>query len=221
MWQMALPAKFVAEIKALLPDEWEQFLAAWTGEVPYQGLRVNSLKISPADFLARTDFQLKPVPWTKDGFYLLGDARPAKHPYYQAGLYYLQEPSAMSPAACLGIEAGDKVLDLCAAPGGKSTQLAAFLQGKGLLVSNDHNAERVKALVWNLEHWGVTNAVVTNEEPSRLAQVFPAFLIKFWSMPPVPGKACSARTSALLRTGARITVSFVPPGKRRSWRRRP
>lgn len=188
MWQMALPAKFVAEIKALLPDEWEQFLAAWTGEVPYQGLRVNSLKISPADFLARTDFQLKPVPWTKDGFYLLGDARPAKHPYYQAGLYYLQEPSAMSPAACLGIEAGDKVLDLCAAPGGKSTQLAAFLQGKGLLVSNDHNAERVKALVWNLEHWGVTNAVVTNEEPSRLAQVFPAFFDKILVDAPCSGE---------------------------------
>ena len=129
---MRLPEKFTAEMKILLADEWVPFYQAWEEGVPYQGLRVNTLKISCADFLARTGFALKPVPWTTDGFYLCGEERPAKHPYYQAGIYYLQEPSAMSPAACLGVKPGDKVLDLCAAHGGKSTQLAAALQGKVL-----------------------------------------------------------------------------------------
>ncbi|MGI6606628.1 MAG: RsmF rRNA methyltransferase first C-terminal domain-containing protein [Peptococcia bacterium] len=185
---MRLPEKFTAEMKSLLADEWVPFYQAWEEGVPYQGLRVNTLKISCADFLARTGFALKPVPWTTDGFYLCGEERPAKHPYYQAGIYYLQEPSAMSPAACLGVKPGDKVLDLCAAPGGKSTQLAAALQGKGLLVSNDNSAERVKALVWNLEHWGATNAVVTNEEPARLAEVFPAFFDKILVDAPCSGE---------------------------------
>ena len=93
---MRLPEKFTAEMKSLLADEWVPFYQAWEEGLPYQALRVNTLKISCADFLARTGFALKPVPWTTDGFYLCGEERPAKHPYYQAGIYYLQEPSAMS-----------------------------------------------------------------------------------------------------------------------------
>lgn len=197
---MRLPEKFTAEMKSLLADEWGQFCQAWEEGVPSQGLRVNTLKISPADFLARTGFALEPIPWTTDGFYFGGEERPAKHPYYQAGLYYLQEPSAMSPAACLGVRPGDKVLDLCAAPGGKSTQLAAALQGEGLLVSNDNSAERVKALVWNLEHWGATNAVVTNEEPARLAEVFPAFFDKILVDAPCSGEGMFRKDPRAVRS---------------------
>ena len=176
------------QIQRLLPEEWEQFRSEWEKGNSYQGLRVNTLKIPCADFLARTTFTLQPVPWAEEGFYFAGEERPAKHAYYQAGLYYLQEPSAMASAACLGVRPGEKVLDLCAAPGGKSTQLAALLQGQGLLVSNDNSAERVKALVWNLEHWGATNAVITNEEPARLAAVFPEFFDKILVDAPCSGE---------------------------------
>lgn len=185
---MHLPEKFVAEMQSLLADEWALMRKTWEEGISFQGLRLNTLKISGAEFLAKTGLNLEAIPWTKDGFYLQGEERPAKHPYYQAGIYYLQEPSAMSPAVCLGVKPGDKVLDLCAAPGGKSTQIAAALAGKGLLVSNDNSAERVKALVWNLEHWGARNAVVTNEEPDRLAQVFPAFFDKILVDAPCSGE---------------------------------
>lgn len=184
---MRLPEEFVQQMKTLLTDEWQDFQKAWEG-APFQGLRVNTLKISSKDFLVRSPFKLVPIPWTEDGFYFAGEERPAKHSYYQAGLYYLQEPSAMSPAVCLGVRPGDKVLDLCAAPGGKSTQLAALLKGEGLLVSNDNSAERVKALVWNLEHWGATNTLITNEEPTRLAQVFPGYFDRILVDAPCSGE---------------------------------
>jgi 16S rRNA C967 or C1407 C5-methylase (RsmB/RsmF family) len=111
----------------------------------------------------------------EEGFTYTEDVRPGKHPYYHAGLYYIQEPSAMAPASIMPVKPGDRVLDLCAAPGGKSTQLAAKLQGEGLLVSNDTNAERIKPLLKNIELSGIRNAVVTNDTPDRLAKVFPAY----------------------------------------------
>jgi len=184
---MRLPEGFAARMEGLLHSEWEELLAAWEGPF-HQGLRVNTLKIDIDDFLSRTPFAVEPVPWTGDGFYVLGGGRPAGHPYYQAGLYYLQEPSAMGPAACLGVEPGDNVLDLCAAPGGKSTQLASLLRGQGLLVANDASPKRVKALVWNLEHWGATNTVVSNEEPARLAAHFPGFFDKILVDAPCSGE---------------------------------
>ena len=204
---MRLPEKFTAEMKSLLADEWVPFYQAWEEGVPYQGLRVNTLKISCADFLARTGFALKPVPWTTDGFYLCGEERPAKHPYYQAGIYYLQEPSAMSPALS-GVKPGDKVLISVLLPA-EINPISRRFTRKGLLVSNDNSAERVKALVWNLEHWGATNAVVTNEEPARLAEVFPAFFDKILVDAPCSGKECSAKTRGRSKVGVPITVSFA------------
>jgi NOL1/NOP2/sun family putative RNA methylase len=182
-----LPEEFAARMEGFLKAEWKELLAAWEGP-SHQGLRVNTLKIGVKDFLSRAPFALEPVPWTKDGFYVLDGERPARHPYYQAGLYYLQEPSAMAPAACLGVKPGDKVLDLCAAPGGKSTQLVSLLRGEGLLLSNDNNPKRVKALVWNLEHWGASNTAVTNEEPARLAAYFPEFFDKILVDAPCSGE---------------------------------
>lgn len=184
---MRLPEQFVARMQDLLKDEWGLMLNSWQ-EPHHLGLRVNTLKVSVEEFLTCAPFDMEPIPWTTDGFYYRQGDRPGKHPYYQAGLYYLQEPSAMAPAACLGVVPGERVLDLCAAPGGKSTQLAACLQGQGVLVSNDVSSERVKALVWNLEHWGAVNAVVVNETPDRLAGHFPEFFDKILVDAPCSGE---------------------------------
>ena len=184
---MRLPESFVSRMQDLLKEEWRELFQAWQGE-PYQGLRVNTLKISARELIKRVPFNLESIPWVEEGYYYPWGERPAKHLYYQAGLYYLQEPSAMAPVACMDIKPGEKVLDLCAAPGGKSTQIAAKLKGQGLLVTNDNNVERVKALVWNMEHWGATNAVVTNETPERLAGVFPSYFDKILVDAPCSGE---------------------------------
>lgn len=182
-----LPEEFVKRMKKLLNKDWEQLLSVWD-QAPYQGLRINTLKITVDGFLKKEPFNLEAIPWTGDGFYYSREDRPSKHPYYQAGLYYLQEPSAMAPVACMDVKPGEKVLDLCAAPGGKSTQIAAALKGTGLLVSNDINSERVKALVWNLEHWGANNVVVTNDDPCKLADCFPNYFDKILIDAPCSGE---------------------------------
>ncbi|MBZ4653507.1 MAG: NOL1/NOP2/sun family putative methylase [Peptococcaceae bacterium] len=202
---MHLPESFVSRMQDLLKEEWRELLQAWQGE-PYQGLRVNTLKISAPELKKRVPFNLEPIPWVEEGYYYPWGERPAKHPYYQAGLYYLQEPSAMAPVACLDIKPGEKVLDLCAAPGGKSTQIAAKLQGQGLLVTNDNNAERVKALVWNMEHWGATNAVVTNETPERLARVFSSYFDKILVDAPCSGEGMFRKDSRAIKSWENYSV---------------
>ena len=159
-----LPEEFLEKMKQFLGEEYPEYLASYEEE-PRSGLRVNTGRLTPEQFLdmAQTaDWNLKPVPWTKNGFYYQGE-RPSRHPWYYAGLYYLQEPSAMSPAAWLPIKPGDRVLDLCAAPGGKSTELAAKLAGTGVLFSNDISNSRAKALLKNLEMFGAGNICVTSE----------------------------------------------------------
>ncbi len=202
---MRLPERFALRMQELLKEEWQEILKAWESE-PYQGLRVNTLKISAVELKRKLPFDLEPIPWVEEGYYYSGGERPAKHPYYQAGLYYLQEPSAMAPVVCLEIKPGEKVLDLCAAPGGKSTQIAAKLQGKGLLVTNDSNEERVKALVWNLEHWGATNAVVTNETPERLARVFPAYFDKILVDAPCSGEGMFRKDPRAIKSWENYSV---------------
>ena len=157
-------------LKLMGEEEYEQFIAALSGDRVY-GLRVNTLKIGIDDFQKISPFDLEAVPWTEDGFYISGEDAPGRHPYYHAGLYYIQEPSAMLPGQILGAEPGDRVLDMCAAPGGKTVQIAAAMKGKGLLAANDINPERVKALVKNIELCGVRNAVVLNESPERLVRI--------------------------------------------------
>ena len=141
---MNLPEKFTDSMKVLLKDEYEDYIKSFE-EPRIYGLRVNTSKISVEDFLKISPFKLRQIPWIENGFFYSEDDRPAKHPYYFAGLYYLQEPSAMTPANLLPVTPGERVLDLCAAPGGKSTELAAKLAGEGLLVSNDISATRAKA----------------------------------------------------------------------------
>lgn len=170
-----LPQLFLDKMKRLLGAEFPVFLASYN-ESRFYGLRVNSLKAAPQTWRQISPFGgeegLEAIPWTAEGYYYGEEERPGKHVYYHAGLYYIQEPSAMVPVELLGVQPGDRVLDLCAAPGGKSTQIAAKLQGRGVLVSNDNSRERTKALAKNIEIAGVRNAVILNEEPERLAQTF-------------------------------------------------
>ncbi|WP_019911799.1 RsmB/NOP family class I SAM-dependent RNA methyltransferase [Paenibacillus sp. HW567] len=182
-----LPGSFMQRMKEMLGTEYEQFADSYK-ETPYGGIRANLLKISVEELLALSPFTLAPIPWCPSGFYTEEGARPGKHPYYHAGLYYIQEPSAMAPVELLDVQPGDRVLDLCAAPGGKSTQIAAKLQGKGLLVSNDLHPERTKALAKNLELYGVRNGIVLNENPGRIAAAFPGFFDRILIDAPCSGE---------------------------------
>jgi len=166
-----LPLEFLEDMKELLGDEYEVFLKSYEEE-PYVGLRVNRLKISVEDFLTISPFKLEPIPWTDDGFYFNPEDRPAKHPYYHAGLYYLQEPSAMAPVSILKPRVGDVIADLCAAPGGKSLQAASAIGEEGLIVSNDISASRLKALVKNFEMAGVRNGIVMCSDPTTMINTF-------------------------------------------------
>ncbi|QDH22692.1 RsmB/NOP family class I SAM-dependent RNA methyltransferase [Saccharibacillus brassicae] len=182
-----LPPLFESRMQRWLGSEYESFIASYD-RPRYAGIRVNTLKIDADEFLAASPFGLKPIPWCETGYYIDENQRPGKHPYYHAGLYYIQEPSAMEPAEALRPEPGDRVLDLCAAPGGKSTQIAAKLRGEGILVTNDISAERTKALAKNIEMSGVRNAVVLNETPERIAEKFPAYFDKILIDAPCSGE---------------------------------
>lgn len=170
---MTLPPRFVQRMQAFLElQEFAAFTAALQSR-PVTGIRVNTLKISPEEFLRRTGWPLEPVPWCPEGFRLLDDTlRPGKHPYHAAGLYYIQDPSAMAPAALLNPQPGEWVLDLAAAPGGKTTHLAARMGNQGLLVANDVQPRRLRELTHNLDRWGATHVVVTQALPGRLARFF-------------------------------------------------
>ena len=166
-----LPQEFLERMEHMLGEEYPAFLQSY--EEPRKfGLRVNTMKISVEEFQRLAPFHLTPIPWIPNGFYYEREDDPARHPFYYAGLYYLQEPSAMTPASVLPVMPGEHVLDLCAAPGGKATALGAKLAGEGLLVANDISASRAKALLKNLEIFGVRNSFVTNAYPAKLAEQF-------------------------------------------------
>lgn len=182
-----LPPAFLSRMESMLGEEYPAFLQSYESSRKF-GLRVNTNKISPEKFLEIAPFHLTPIPWIKNGFFYSGDDRPSRHPYYAAGLYYLQEPSAMTPADRFDVKPGDYVLDLCAAPGGKATELGAKLQGQGFLAANDISNTRAKALLRNLELFGITNCLVTNETPARLAGYFPEFFDKILVDAPCSGE---------------------------------
>lgn len=185
---MDLPIAFVEKMRQILGEEADAYFAS-LDRPPLHGLRINTSKWSVEEALARLPFELTPVPWTENGFvYDAARDKPSAHPYYHCGLYYLQEPSAMAPASFLPVSAGDRVLDLCAAPGGKTTQLALPLQEDGLLVSNDISASRAKALIKNIELFGLRHTVVTCESPERLAGHFPAYFDKILVDAPCSGE---------------------------------
>ena len=173
-----LPSLYLEKMRELLDhSNYEEYISSF--DMPkVQGLRVNNLKLSGREFEQLSPFSLEPVPWTENGYYYREEEKPARDPYYYAGLYYLQEPSAMTPAALLPVQPGDRVLDLCAAPGGKSTELVAKLKGEGILFSNDISNSRAKALLKNLELFGAGPICVTSESPEKLAEYLPEFFDK-------------------------------------------
>ncbi len=166
------PNDFTIEINRLLGEQSSIFWDVQETAPPLSGLRVNTLKTNPELIPTALSAELKTLPWTGNGFQLPQGSNPGKHPFPSAGLYYLQEPSAMAPAAALDPQPGDLVLDLCAAPGGKSTQILSLMKNQGLLITNDSNPRRVQGLARNIERWGARNAVIINEVPKRLAEHF-------------------------------------------------
>ena len=166
---MHLPEEFEQKMRKLLGKDYDNYAGSFAKRYG-QTFRVNQLKKQPAEFFRR--FAVKPVPWCENGFYYEGEERLSLHPFYYGGAYYIQEPCAMAPASFLPVKPGDRVLDLCAAPGGKTTALAAKLQGQGILVANDISISRCKALLKNMEMAGVRNALITCETPERLAERF-------------------------------------------------
>ena len=176
---MNLPIEFEKKMKAFPGDEWDDFLYSYDNN-RFQALRFNTLKVLSPEERMRILKTLKissdkKVSWANEAYYFDENVRPGKHPYHEMGLYYIQEPSAMSAAALLAPKPGMRVLDLCAAPGGKSTQLATYLGDSGLLVSNEINTQRSRILSQNIERMGIKNAIVTNEDSFVLASHFPGF----------------------------------------------
>lgn len=197
---MNLPREFEVEMEALLgAEEYKEYLKCFD-EPRHYGLRVNTAKISVEDFLKIAPWPLEQVPWIRNGFYYDGDAvQPAKHPYYFAGLYYLQEPSAMTPADRLPVEPGDRVLDVCAAPGGKATELGAKLNGTGVLAANDLSSSRAKGLLKNLELFGIGNVLVLSEEPGKLVPYFREYFDKILIDAPCSGEGMFRKDRKMVR----------------------
>lgn len=185
---MKLPQAFEEKMRRLLGEAFDEYRNCFD-KPRYYGLRVNTGKISVEEFRRICPFPIRPIPWISNGFYYDAEREaPSKHPYYFAGLYYLQEPSAMTPASRLPIHPGDRVLDLCAAPGGKATELGARLEGKGLLAANDLSSSRAKGLLKNLELFGIGNVLVLSEEPGSLVPRFREYFDKILIDAPCSGE---------------------------------
>lgn len=189
---------FLTRMKEMLGNEYPSFLSSFSAPRTY-GLRINTSKITCEDFENLSPFPTRQIPWIKNGYFYDEDIRPSRCPYYQAGLYYLQEPSAMTPASRIPIEPGDRVLDLCAAPGGKATAAGAALQGQGLLVANDISTSRARALLRNLELFGIPNVFVANETPAKLTKAFPEFFDKIILDAPCSGEGMFRKEEALAK----------------------
>ena len=194
-----LPEEFLARMQSLLGTEYDAFIRSYETSRT-SGFRINRLKCSPEQFSEITGNSHAPIPWTDNGFFVPEGVRMGASPLYAAGVFYLQEPSAMTPASRLPICPGDRVLDLCAAPGGKATELAARLSGEGLLVANDISNARAKALLRNLELFGASNIFVTNETPGNLSRVFEGFFDKVLVDAPCSGEGMFRKDEAVIST---------------------
>jgi len=219
-----LPQEFLDRMKDQLGEEYPAFLESL--ERPRAvALRFNPLKGE----LPRLPFVQENVPWESMGYYYDPQARPGLHPYHEAGVYYLQEASAMSAVALLDPQPGERVCDLCAAPGGKTTQIAGRMGGEGFLLCNEYNPKRAKILSRNIERMGISNALVTNEHPQRLAQMYEKFFHRVLIDAPCSGEGmfrkeeaavtdwseetvrmCARRQAEILHSGAQL----VSPGGR-------
>ena len=217
-----LPEAFLNRMQQQLGEEYPAFLESL--ERPRAvALRFNPLK---GDMPA-LPFVTDPVPWEPMGYYYDPEERPGLHPYHEAGVYYLQEASAMAPVQLLDPQPGERICDLCAAPGGKTTQIAGRMAGEGFLLCNEINPKRAKILSRNIERLGVINALVTNEHPQTLADRYPGFFDRVLIDAPCSGEGmfrkeeaavtdwseatvemCARRQAEILRSGAQL----VRPG---------
>ena len=183
-----LPKKFLDEMKIILGDEYSEFIKSYD-DPKTTGLRVNTLKMTKDKLLSLNLYSLQEIPWTNEGFYYDESIyRPGKNPLHEAGAYYLQEPSAMSVVPKLDVQEGEKILDMCAAPGGKSTYILSKLNNTGLLVSNEINPIRIKALGENLERFGAKNCIITNTDSRSLRKVFEGYFDKIVIDAPCSGQ---------------------------------
>ncbi len=198
-----LPEAFLTRIQTQLAEEYEAFLQAL--ERPRAvALRFNPLK-GPQPELP---FVGAGVPWEPAGFYYDPQARPGLHPYHEAGVYYLQEASAMSAVALLEPQPGERVCDLCAAPGGKSTQIAGRMQGRGFLLCNEWSPKRAKILSQNVERMGVRNALVTNETVENLARKLPGYFDRVLIDAPCSGEGMFRKEEAAVTDWSEETVDM-------------
>lgn len=211
---MRVPQAFAETMKDLLGRDYAAYEASFA-QRSSRGLRVNTRKIAAEDLAKLAPFSLTRIPWTPNGYYLGEEDEASRHPYYAAGLYYLQEPSAMAPAACLPVQPGDRVLDLCAAPGGKATELAARLQGEGILVANDVSHSRAKALLRNLELFGAENILVTSEEPEQLSSYFPGWFDRILVDAPCSGEGMFRKEPSMSRDWEERGPAYYAPLQRR------
>ncbi len=197
-----LPAAYTAAIREMLGQEADAFLESCTARRT-QGLRFNTLKSTSLSGRAAAKhtadlFALTPVAWCPEGYYYEEPARPGRHAYHTAGLYYIQEPSAMSAAELLAPRPGETVLDLAAAPGGKTTHIAALMQGQGLLVSNEIHPERAKILAENVERLGISHAIVTSAAPGELSRRFPEVFDRIMLDAPCSGEGMFRKDPAAI-----------------------
>jgi NOL1/NOP2/sun family putative RNA methylase len=219
-----LPEAFLTRIQQQLEDEYPLFLDS-LDRPRAVALRFNPLKGNAPSL----PFVQSPVPWEPQGFYYDPEARPGLHPYHEAGVYYLQEASAMAPVVLLDPQPGERICDLCAAPGGKSTQIAGRMAGEGFLLCNEIHPKRAKILASNIERLGVTNALVLNEHPAKLAQRFSGYFHRILVDAPCSGEGmfrkedtavtdwspetvamCAARQREILASAAKM---LAPGGK--------
>ena len=199
-----LPEMFLQRMKAQLGPEYEEFLKSL--ERPRAvALRMNPLKVSEIPSLP---FLGDPVPWEPMGYYYAPQARPGLHVYHEAGVYYLQEASAMAPVSLLDPQPGERVCDLCAAPGGKTTQIAGRMMGQGFLLCNEINPKRAKILSRNLERMAAANALVTNEHPANLASRFPGFFDRVLVDAPCSGEGMFRKEEAAVTDWSQETVEM-------------
>lgn len=206
-----LPIEFIKRMEKMLGSEYRAFLESYENE-EYRALRLNSLKGDrkklSEEFLGQKLFQLTGVPWEENGYYYGEADKPGKHPYHEAGVYYIQEPSAMAPVHFLEPKPGEVILDLCAAPGGKSTQIGSKMEGQGILVSNEIHPQRARILSENIERMGISNAIVLNETPKRLAESFEAFFDKILVDAPCSGEGMFRKNEEAVREWSLANVEL-------------
>ena len=205
-----LPDSFVESMKSQLGDGFDRYVRTLS-EKPVSGIRINTGKTDPDTVFRKIQSDYEAIPWMKNGYYVDETVRFTKHPFYYAGLYYIQEPSAMTPVTWLNVQEDDTVLDLCAAPGGKSTQIACSLGEQGTLYSNDPSASRAKALLKNIELSGTGNVMITCAMPQQLETVYPAFFDRILCDAPCSGEGMFRKERAVLNAYLEHGPAYFAP----------